>query len=207
MYLNPEDRWSPVQFNPSDTALIQRVNQRRAARSAEDLDGWLWESSYIYSPTFWFNSARFAGNARLTPQAPTTPTRSIRNNRISDVANPTAKVLMWERFDTKQTKRAFSSVTNHPPQWNNTGARPNAAFADGSVSEVNIAELTNLGESTDTNIRDEFRPSGGNWNVPLNLLTGQYYEMRDAWETGSEAKLGFFWYTRGGLKGRDVPRR
>jgi prepilin-type N-terminal cleavage/methylation domain-containing protein len=208
-YINPKDLRSAVQFNPADKGVIQRFNARFP--STDDLEGWLWDSSYVYSPTMWFNKERYTGATRATPTAPNQlgGLRSVRYNRVAEVAAPTAKVMMFERYDTKQNKRPGANL---PPNWNNPIAHPNASFVDGSASEIDMSELTQLANSTDVNISSVYKPTNPNWNLPTSLLRDasvgyEIYDGQENGQDGTQSYPAFFWGTKNGIKGRDVPRR
>lgn len=209
-YINPKDLRSPVQFNPADQAVIQRFNSRYP--SSADLEGWLWDSSYVYSPTMWFNPERYNSATRGSITAPNQlgGVRSVRYNRVPEVTAPTAKVMLFERYDTKKKKRPGADL---PPNWNNPISKPNCAFVDGSVSEIDISELTILAASSDPLVNTVYKPTNPNWNIPTSLLGipgASDYEIYDGQENGQNGTTAwpaFFWGTRGGIKGRDVPRR
>lgn len=208
-YINPRDLRSPVQFNPADKAILQRFNARFP--SSADLEGWLWDSSYVYSPTMWFNPERYSGATRGSITAPNQlgGTRSVRYNRVPQVTAPTAKVMLFERYDTKKKKRPGADL---PPNWNNPIARPNATFVDGSVSEVDMSELTQLAASADPLVNSVYKPTNPNWNIPTALMQDpaigyEIYDGQENGQNGTTAFPAFFWGTRGGIKGRDVPRR
>ncbi len=208
-YINPKDLRSPVQFNPADKGIIQRFNARFP--SGTDLEGWLWDSSYVYSPTMWFNKERYTPATRGSITAPNQlgGLRSVRYNRVAEVTSPTAKVMLFERYDTKKNKRPGAEL---PPNWNNPIARPNAAFVDGSASEMDMTELTSLAASSDPLVNSVYKPTNPNWNLPTNLLQDPNigYEIYDGQENGQNGTLSypaFFWGTREGIKGRDIPRR
>jgi type II secretory pathway pseudopilin PulG len=213
-YMNPNDLRSQVQFSPSDESVIRRFNTfvNSAEARTFGIDGVIWDGSYVMSPTFWFNAQRYRGNGQSlpTPQAPP-DNRAVRANKTSDVQNPTAKALLWERFDYKSTKRGGGEAKS--PQWNNTQAIPNVAFADGSASEVQISRLLALSNDADPNTARIYNPlgtigGGGNWTLPTALL--DTYDMaNDGWENGAggtRAFKAFFWSTRDGIRGRDVSR-
>jgi len=209
-YINPVDLRSPVQFNPADRSIIQRFNARFP--SGTDLQGWLWDTSYMYSPTMWLNSARYTPATRGTVTAPNLlqGVRSVRYNRFSEVTSPTAKAMLFERYDTKKTKRPGADL---PPNWNNPIARPNVGFVDGSSSEIDMSELTQLATSSDPLVNAVYKPTNPNWDIPTSLLGivgASNYEIYDGQENGQNGTTpwpAFFWGTRDGIKGRDVPRR
>ncbi|HZW05828.1 MAG TPA: type II secretion system protein [Phycisphaerales bacterium] len=207
-YINPKDLRSAVQFNPADKGVIQRFNARFP--TTDDLEGWLWDSSYVYSPTMWFNSQRYTSATRPGPTAPTAlgGVRSVRYNKVAEVTSPTAKAMLFERYDCKLNKRPGANL---PPNWNNPIARPNVSFVDGSASEVDMSELTQLAASSDPLVSSVFRPTNPNWNIPTSLLRDPgLYEIYDGQENGQEGTQSypaFFWGTKNGIKGRDIPRR
>ena len=206
-YISPNDLRSQVQFNPADKTVIQRFRNDFAATSA--LGDYIWDGSYVYSPTFWFSPDRFDVATRGSPTAPNQlgGIRSVRYNKFSQVRYPTAKAMTWERFDTKLAKRP-GGVTL-PPQWNNTAAIPNVSFADGSVSEVRISDIVVLANSSDPLISGIYKPTNPNWNLPTTLLAN-YGMSQDGFENGQNgttAFAAFFWGTRGGIKGKDISTR
>ncbi|MBY0307837.1 MAG: hypothetical protein K2Q09_03765, partial [Phycisphaerales bacterium] len=135
--------------------------------------------------------------------------RSVRYNRVAEVTSPTAKVMLFERYDSKKNKRPGADL---PPNWNNPIARPNCAFVDGSSSEVDMTELSTLANSSDPLVNAVYKPTNPNWNLPTSLLRDvppgyEIYDGQENGQNGTTAWPAFFWGTRGGIKGRDVPRR
>lgn len=210
---NTNDLGNPVQFNPADESVVRRFQRTRAQYALDEV---IWDGSYVYSPTFWFEAKRYAGGTRSTISTPPSSGNqaTIRYNKFSEVTNPSAKVMLFERFDTRKTKRQDG---DRSPQWNNPIADPNSAFADGSVSEVNMEELHRLADSTDADTIATFRPTNPVWNISDNILGNPdpnspgYGMNQDGFENGGTRNPGvyraFLWGTRGGIKGRDVPRR
>ena len=205
-WINPNDLRSPVQFNPADKSVIQRFNAFYP--TANDLTAYIWDGSYVYSPTCWIAPDRYSGTTRLSLQAPeSNPMRSVKYNRVSQVASPTAKAMIFERFDTKKTKRRGGVELS--PQFNNPDANPNVGFVDGSCSEVKISDLVVLAASTNVDISGIYKPTNPTWNVPTALLA-QYDMDRDGFENGMDGTTAwpaFFWGTRNGIRGRDVSGR
>jgi len=214
--LNTGDAASPVQFSPADQSVKLRFKDTQAEPDFS-FDRYLWDGSYYYSPTFWYKPSRY------------TPTKAVREAttmggggkgaafkrvRIDDVVNPSAKVVVWERFDFSKVKRtefAASTVVgvkSLPPNWNNPGAEPSAVVADGSVSRIKMSRLHELAGSTVASERDTFR-ARGTWNIPDKILT-DYSMNKDGLENGGTANRGvysaFFWATTNGVQGRDIPR-
>jgi hypothetical protein len=207
-YINPQDLRSPVQFNPADTTVIQRFRNDFDASLPINLSEYIWDGSYMYSPTFWFNPERYNGATRGSITAPNqlSGVRSVRYNKYSEVIYPTAKVMINERFDTKSAKRPGANL---PPQWNNPIALPNCGFADGSGSDVKMSDLHALANSSDPLISNVYKPTNPNWNLPTSLLT-TFNMQNDGFENGQNgttAYPAFFWGTRNGIKGKDIATR
>lgn len=205
-YISPNDLRSQVQFNPADKTVIQRF--RNDFTASMNLADYIWDGSYVYSPTFWFSSDRYDAATRAGPTSPVQlgGLRSVRYNKLSQVRYPTAKAMAFERFDTKAAKRPGATL---PPQWNNPAAIPNVAFAEGSVSDVKISDLTTLANSTDPLINAIYKPTNPNWNLPTTLLAN-YGMDQDGFENGQNSTAAypaFFWGTRGGIKGKDISTR
>ncbi|MDP1661850.1 MAG: type II secretion system protein [Phycisphaerales bacterium] len=205
-YISPNDLRSAVQFNPADTTVIQRFRNDYQAQQA--LGDYIWDGSYVYSPTFWFHPDRYTPATRGSPTAPNQlgGIRSVKYNLLSQVRYPTAKAMTWERFDTKDKKRPGAML---PPQWNNPNASPNVGFAEGSVSQVKISDLVTLANSSDPLISNVYRPTNPVWNLPTTLL-GNYSMAQDGFENGqggTTAYPAFFWGTRDGIKGKDISTR
>jgi len=242
MGLNRGDATSPVQFSPSDRAVLQRFKDSYAQVSSSgdgtSLGDWIWDGSYVYSPTFWCKADRYS-TTRLGSSASRTAIGAngtlIKRNRIDDVINPAAKVVLWERFDFSQTSRVESTIDNSgnatpvaknalSPTWNNNQAAPNVSVADGSVQRVKMDTLMPLAFAATT--APTFQPVGF-WIPPGDLLgnpsnkrgIGTGYQMgTDGLENGGGGMGGFglpqylgkypnfFWATRNGVKGRDINR-
>lgn len=206
------DPLSPVQFDPRDQRFIQKLNT--IATQGQGLQGWLWPTSYVYSPTMWFNQSRYASDARLAITAPNQlgGVRSVRYNTVAETLYPSRKAVLFQRFDFDQSSRPGpSGPVPFSPQWNNTKASPDVAFADGSVDEIPIFKVVSA-INEDAGIAQWLRPTGPGWNMPTTLLNSPSigYEIGDDWENGQNdttAWQAFFWGTRNGVAGRDVPRR
>ncbi len=183
------------------------------------------DTSYLLSPTVYTNPNRYSGETFIpivgTQTQQIIGAQYMRRNRIGDVTMPSAKVFVFERFDWSQKSRyQDTGRTNSPPQWNNPGAVPQVAFCDGSVDKVRMSKLHELANSSNSDVRKTYRPSGyfGNPNstdeiqhwfdvfsvgVPVSPMTEEPWEFG---ANGSNAWRQFFWATRKGIYGRDVPR-
>ncbi len=209
-------------FSPADSDLVDQARQLRDR--PETLDRlMLWPSSFLYSPTFWSDGERYpiqassgggpgAGSLRL-PMMPDL----LRGSTTASVSVPNAKVLLFERADFSQARRVEirqgeSLSSDKSPAWNNPRARSTVGTADGSVDQVRIADLTRLASGTSlASAREDLLPCGTGApgdGMPLIPPRGRENEFELGGSPGSadgEYPL-FFWATRGGVKGRDLPR-
>ena len=199
-------RLTPEMFSPADPNLSLLKNTLGSTQ--ETREGWmLWPSSFLYSPTFWCSPSRYEGYDRLPMED-----GLLAACDVGSVVNPAGKVLLWERMDFRQTKRPDAPAPSSPglpPAWNNPRARIHAATCDGSVTEVRIAELI-IRVNEGTADGEAIRPLGF-----LRALDGPPLKARwgyeDRYAVGGEGTLDgdyplFFWATRGGVRGRDIPR-
>jgi prepilin-type N-terminal cleavage/methylation domain-containing protein len=191
-----------VQFAPADVAARERF---RASLSGVNPAGRsLWDGSYFYSPTFWHAPERY-GSDQLVPM----DASYVKRNKLGDVTLPSEKVLLFERFDfTQPWRRAPDGARVRLfPTWNNSAATPRVALADGSVTSVRVGALVELSQSSNPLTKEAFTPSGL-WNPSTALLT--HYDMHhDGLENGDKGTLAsasWFWATRHGIHGRDIPR-
>lgn len=183
---------------------------------------WLWvDTSYLLSPTVFINPKRYP-NDQFIPLESTQAAgmQYAKRNKVSDVVMPTAKVFAFERFDWSQRSRIEGTgKANAPPQWNNPGAAPQVTFCDGSVDKVRMAKLYELANSTNADVRRTYRPAGyfgppnamdqiTNWFNVLSNGVSTSPIKDDPWEIGTNGNSWrqFFWATRNGVHGRDVPR-
>ncbi|MGD9688747.1 MAG: type II secretion system protein [Phycisphaerales bacterium] len=199
-WISPGQLANPIQFSPADRRLIERFNRDL---NEQELDRWIWDGSYFYSPTFWFNSSRYANTTAGLPSR-----QLLRRNKLSDVIFPASKVMLWERFDyTKTSRSSPTGRINEPPQWNNPFATPNFVRVDGSTDTYEITRIAAAAASSDPEVARTFTPSGF-WDLSTGIL-GAYAMDRDGLENGSGGTgryPAYFWATRDGVKGRDLPR-
>ncbi len=207
---------SPIQFAPGDADLINRFRALKATNQY-GINEIIWDCSYWYSPTFWANPTRYANPVRADMRAPTATTAGYTKRvRVDDVTNPSAKVMLFERFDFSQKYRnqvrkgsggGAGRVLGFP-NFNNPYARTAVCVADGSVSRADLGKLTELANSSDQDIKNEFNPCGV-WDIPQTILS-KYDLGNDRLENGASGVGGpypnFFWATRKGVQGRDLPR-
>jgi prepilin-type N-terminal cleavage/methylation domain-containing protein len=215
---------SKLQVSPSDTWLLDRSRAVQQANSTIDAFGVLYDSSYLLSPTTWLTSETFvapaaAANGGSYSVTATQPLKLARN-RFDMVAQPSAKVITWQRFDTQQTRRTPTG-TNNPnrtPWWNNPAANTNVATADGSGTTVRMSTLhTSASQGIINGQPNPLRPIGvwaGRDNIYLDTNANSPYHaprFGDPIEAGSAnfpngPWPAFFWATRNGIRGTDLPR-
>ncbi|MCA9276158.1 MAG: prepilin-type N-terminal cleavage/methylation domain-containing protein [Phycisphaerales bacterium] len=224
-WLNTGDYASEVQFAPADRVMIQR-NQR--LQEDPPFPGWtldtgFWDGSYVLSPTIWFSPERYANDRR--PNAPrTNPTTAMaKRNYMAQVAYPSQKAMIWERFDWTKKRRTASYRSPDigggepfifgeeplPPQWNNYDAEPSVATADGSVSRVKIQNIFSNMYDENERVARSFKPTD-DWDCRYSALE-DYVMHEDGFEIGDQRSgMGkypaFFWATRDGIRGRDFTR-
>lgn len=218
--LAPGDYASKVQFAPSDVGPYERFQEEILDRGGQP-ERWIWDTSYVYSPTFWFSPARYKASPRPSSYNVDAQLALVRRNRIADVLYPSAKVVFWERFDfsKKQRTQQIVSISGNaagvgggaklPPTWNNPGADTAVAAVDGSVTRVNMAnELYPYLKDTEASRKDVFTPTDL-WN-PTDAVLNGYGMGQDGLENGG-ARVpsrypAYFWATKRGIQGRDIPR-
>jgi prepilin-type N-terminal cleavage/methylation domain-containing protein len=227
LYSNYGDYVAQYIHDPRDPTITQRhkwlLEQGTQAGGVGNLD-WLWvDTSYLLSPTVYFNPKRYSSNLFVAVTGSQADgMKYIRRNKVSDTTMPTAKVFAFERFDWSQKSRVQNTgKSNHPPQWNNPGALPQVSFCDGSVDKVRVSKLYELSTSSNPDVQRTYRPSGmfGDPNAGADITTW-FNTMsaglpnspinQDPWELGmndTTAWPQFFWATRNGIYGRDVPQR
>lgn len=229
-YITSTNLDSKFLFAPSDTLAQLRYQKIRAQVAAENsLDGWLWDSSYWTPPTFWLNNTRYRTNLRVPiTSSQNDGNRFWRRNRYDDVPSPQAKVLVHERFDFTRKTRAHRTGGREEffPMFSNPEANIRACTTDGSVDTFKLPRLYALTAVSNPNQGeiDAYTPSG-RFQIPDAILgdpnaaslSAQLYALgRDGLENGDGSMLGiaggfnaypaFFWATRGGVQGRDIPR-
>ncbi len=217
---------NPVQFSPADKAALNLYRELYTLSAAQGIgaDEWIWPGSYWMSPTFWFKPERYSGDVRaaLSPPKPDEYQAYFKVAKVDDVFQPSNKVLLMERADFSKDSRTEILPTstikkNRSPQWNNPGARPGVAMADGSCTRPNMATITERALKTNPNTDEQrmYSPSGVwkyidhfrlsdvrsgyglyNWGIE----TGK---AEDSTGVGGGSYPAFFWATKDGVKGRD----
>ena len=203
---------SEVQFSPGDYTVIARAKDFFIQMQG-NLNNGIWDGSYWFSPTLWLSSTRYQ-QAGMTPIS-NASVQYWRRNRFDDVPYPSAKVLVFERFDFLKKSRAAGPASNPGqvrqrgffPNWNNPEADARFGVADGSVDTVKMKKLYDLTQSTVQEVRDTFTPSGS-WGPPQSLLATYGMDMDGLQNGGTNGGPypQFFWSTRKGIRGRDINR-
>lgn len=199
----PAGLTNKVQFAPGDYTVLQRF--REIVEIGGEFDDYIWDGSYFYSPTMWLRPERYESDSMTATVLP----RDFKRNRIDDVQWPTNKVVWFERFDFKKTSRSQESgqQVKFFPNWNNPISTPHVMVADGSARQVSIANIIEQTQSDNPALARVFTPSGL-WDPPTSWL--RFYSMdNDGFENGQDdtrAYPAFFWSTRDGIRGQDVPR-
>jgi len=201
--------WSEAVIIPGDTQCADRT--KRLIQQVVNDEPALVDASYLYSPTFWTAPERYASDTFISLGTSWAgASRYLRRNRFDQVIFPSAKALHWERGDfLTPTRSGPVGKVRTSPSWLSPDGNPQVTFVDGSVSKVKMSELHLAAASTDANVRDIYRPSGGVWNFPTDVLPEQGGPADTIWENGlngTRSYLQFFWATRNGIKGRDVLR-
>jgi prepilin-type N-terminal cleavage/methylation domain-containing protein len=191
-----------IQFAPADRTVRDRFYKHMS--EGISLDDYIWDGSYFYSPTFWHRPERYATESLIPMDA-----KYMKVNRIGDVAFPSEKVLLFERFDFNQIwRQSPNGRIKQFSNWNNSLSTSRLVSADGSTSSTRIADLVELSQSTNPEMAEAFTPSGL-WNPTTNGLLKFYDMHNDGFETGDNDTIAYpswFWATRNGLRGRDIAR-
>ena len=199
----PSGLTSEIQFAPGDRTVLDRF--KRIALDGGEYDNYIWDTSYFYSPTMYFDPARYASETLTNPVLP----RDWKRNRIDDALWPSQKVVWFERFDfTKPIRtQASGARVRFFPNWNNPVATPHVMVADGSARQVSISDILAQTQSDNPEVARIYTPSGL-WDPPTNWLS--FYDMaNDGLENGDKdttAHPAFFWATRDGIRGQDIYR-
>ena len=199
----PSGLTSEIQFAPGDATVLERF--RRIALDGGEYDNYIWDTSYFYSPTMYFDSGRYESDSLTSPVLPS----GWRRNRIDDALWPSQKVVWFERFDFSKPIRTQASGARVRlfPNWNNPVSTPNVMVADGSARQVSISDIIANTQSDNPEVARIFTPSGL-WDPPTSWLS--FYDMaNDGLENGDKdtnAHPSFFWATRDGIRGQDIYR-
>lgn len=170
-------RVTPEQFSPADAQMMEIYQRAKADPTLMEEDR-LSPSSYIYSPTMSCSPDRYLGGGR-SPMAP----GYLLTAQLSTVRHPSAKVFLYERMD-------FSQRTPRPLQ--SIACRPTVAAVDGSVDRADMG-----------NIMERIANAGSD---------GSDRDLMPCFGTGCQVIPEdptplFFYATKNGVRGRDLPRQ
>ncbi len=219
-WLAAGDYASKVQFAPGDFGPYERFKEE-ILDGGGSMENWIWDTSYCYSPTAWFSPARYRASPRPTASVASPTAAFLRRNLVSETTFPSGKVMFWERFDFGQKRRPQLSVNltsgtaaslggvPKKPNWNNPNAQPYFTAVDGSVDKVQMGEvLYPYMKDSEPSRKAAFTPTDL-WE-PTSSILNAYGMAKDDLENGGTSDPGkypaYFWATKKGIQGRDVPR-
>lgn len=187
----------PSLISPADGVLAPMMRDKPLTGSL------LAPSSFLYSPTFWQNADRFRvpiSGGTFNPVCADT----LRQNGWEGVAYPSQKVMLWERADFMQTKHirvngGVSEEIGTPPPWGNLRSKVHTATADGSARLTDMSDIIT-------------RAAGNTMSDQQLVPIGEVLELPLGWKGSAQgysnmttvSTTGFFWWTRGGIQGRDL---
>ncbi len=217
-----EGDWaSDVQFAPLDPEPKNRFLENVVYN--DNYDHWqvIWDTSYVLSPTLWYAPERYRDLDRPTNQTTSAAASLVRRNRIDNTVFASSKVVMWERFDNSKKSRTPTwkvpgldinivfDMQPYSPNWNNPQASPTVATADGSVARVDMIDLYERAADDDPERARAWIPTD-QWNPNSSNTLAPYAMANDHLENASQEDPGaypaYFWATRDGIQGRDIPR-
>ncbi len=195
-------------FGPSDTAMRRFMQELQSANAQSDMS-WIFPVTYWYPPVFWQDPRRFSNATAATRViAPTSGPFDIRRNKVSDVAHPAKKVILFERGDFYS-----KTDTGRMRQWNTPKASTCVALVDSSARIVKMEDvIANTSTTPAMATEGGLLPQpAGNWN-PSNSDFQLFFELNGVTPGNSSfqfdvipPKPAYFWATRGGINGRDLP--
>ena len=177
---------------PADRDLQNWFKNNRGQNAQTDLT-WIFPSSYWYPPVFWQEAEHFSDVTRTTGQ----PKNHyfVRRNTFSECMFPAKKVMIFEGKDF---------VAPLQPMWNSIYAKPQVLLADGSGRTVNMTDIYAATASPSDTDPTKLPAPSGLWNpgkieMDKKMLFGA---PNFTWDYTNPA---FFWATRDGIRGRDLP--
>ena len=181
-------------YSPNDGDMFGQWSTAKSNPGAMS-DDILWPTSFLYSPTFWCKSSRYGPHGEMTAA-------DLAANTVGQVAYPADKVMLWERADFRQQLETGAGVA--PPAWNHPRATVNVCAADGSLSEIKIARITSRILAGENELLPADVISAGGAGP---LTPGDVPDLpRIGWPPIPPPPPAFFWATKHGISGRDIPR-
>ena len=207
---SPGDVWVKNRF----AAIKQDLITNPDPQVGSDVNFVAVDTSYYMSPTMWVRPEIFSSQLgyRNAINAP----KKVGGNRIDMPPAPAQKVSHFLRFDFIQSVRpgvAGGGQERKPPQFNSIASNTPVATLDGSARSVKMRDLHRVAESGTQSQQDTFRPSGF-WVDRAQFFTSQNpvydasndpYEMGQAPWSNTNRWRSYFWSTRNGIKGIDIP--
>ena len=218
-WISDGDWASEVQFAPNDPKPYERfldiAQFGRSGGFTGTIEEFIWDASYVYSPTFWYAPERYVEGMQPTSDLYSAPEAMVTRNRVDRVLQPSSKVLCWQRSDTTKKERTEDAgfgtrVRKLPPTWHSPEATTNVVTVDGSVTSVDMRELHDEVEREDQLPDNQKILTPPHLWTPTNTLLEVYGMDKDNLENGSVGGVGrypaFFWSTRNGVRGYDFNR-
>jgi len=206
-------------YAPADFAMRLFLTENPDPNQAHD-PSWIVPVSYFYPPVFWRDPVFYSNTTPTRPVLTSGPAGNngyyIRRNRVSDVVTPSGKVNLFERQD-------FSGRTKDGryPSWNDPKARTQVACCDSSAKSVSMSEVIGA-TSTDPGLVNSLGSSllqpagawGTNYGSPQDDAEFYYFfgpYPGTAYNSiyqfdNSPGKPAYFWATRKGIYGIDLPK-
>jgi hypothetical protein len=221
-YLTTSSTYSAVFVSSEDESLVQLINRR--GPEFLGVDGRLWPTSYWASPTTWLNALPYKTASRVPVGGP--DVRYWNRNRFDDIVNPSGKAILFERFDFSRSSRPSRAGGREKfnPTFNNPEASTRLALGDGGVLTWKLADLyAKISPLTSNPTTINMYTPAGDFEIPDMILGdpdlpggGPGVAIgKDGLENGDGSMLGiaggfwkfkgFFFATRNGIQGRDIP--
>lgn len=182
---------------PADGALLDIVEMLERDWGPYGTSNWAWPLSYFYSCTAYFDPQIFQPGEM--PELSQIRRVHLRRNKYDDVSYPTQKVVFYENRHFYGRPNVF---------YNRSEVSIVAGFFDGHASAVNIGSLPPT-NSTDPAWRD-IAPvrDWGDIDHEFQFINDDFLGV--SWdsliyeEAGGMGGPGYFSFTKGGIRGRDV---
>ena len=176
--------WAPHDDRLKDIARNWRQILNEGTPS--DLEDNIWITSYWYPPVFYQRETRFSGPSRGVETL--NNGFWLKRHRAADIVFPSQKVNLMEYAD-------FSAKTD--PAWCEPGSTIQGAMSDGSVRSLRTSDTI---AATSTN---PLITTPGTLPYPSgSFQLGNFIDTVGPYP--ATARPGFYYYTRDGIRGRDI---
>lgn len=197
--IDGQARFRDEQFSPAD-AWMHSLRKQKSKSDEVRVGTALWPSSFLYSPTFWFDSRRFGTTRSVFVD------QHLGTQFTQSVAFPSQKVLVFERMDFDQrtrlqaTSASSAERVGRPPGWHNIRSITDVFTVDGAVRAIHIADIFAA--------PDGFRiprDAIANWDQPGLTPRDGTPQLDDPYPVVgiAEHNNALFWATPDGVEGRD----